>query len=830
VRPRRVELEGIGSFRERTVLDLTGVDLFALSGPTGAGKTTLLVDGMMLALYGTIPRYDDRRLVAPAISQGANEGRVRLTFSVGERTFTATRVVRRTKQGGATTKEARLEEVTDGGSITHAGNADEVTAAVGQLLGLSFDQFCRSVVLPQGAFDRFLFAKPADRGDLLLQLLDLRLHEEVGRRARVVAAEARARAEAAQRRLDGDLANADPAEVSRLETRITTLTDLGDRCRTAQDELDALKERGGQLAAEADAAKGDRDALAGLHRPDDVDDLADRIRTAAAALTAAAERRTAAEAVLEAARTARADLPDAAVLADLTRTATEVTAAETATGPLAEAATTADAEVTRADTAHADADAAVAAAEEALERARRQELVHAVSEGLHAGDDCPVCGTELTADPVPDGEATATAAAADQLASARAARQRTEAALGEARRAAAIATERRDAAERRRTQAREARSAALSAAGVADAAEAAQLLERAAAADHAVAEATAAEREARAAETAARADRDRAGEREHEAWAVLDRARDAVARLGPPTTDRRDLDAAWRTLLAWADETRPTAAARADEADARVREAREAYGRISAELRDACGRAGVEVPAGGRPGEAVAQELATTRARRDTLADRVEQVGAETARRDAAIEEATVADHLGKLLRADGFSRWLLARALTRLVSGASHLLRELSSGAYSLTLDGTNQFLVVDHRNADEPRTVRSLSGGERFLASLALALALADHVAELAADGAARLESLFLDEGFGTLDPDTLDVVAAALEELGARGRVVGIVTHVRDLAERLPVRFEVKKGPGGSSVQRVDEGAPVADPTAGEGDQVAADEEVA
>src|SRR5690606_22674583 len=127
--------------------------------------------------------------------------------------------------------------------------------------------------------------------------------------------------------------------------------------------------------------------------------------------------------------------------------------------------------------------------------------------------------------------------------------------------------------------------------------------------------------------------------------------------------------------------------------------------------------------------------------------------------RDAAREEARVAEHLGKLLRADGFERWLLSRALTRLIAGASTLLRELSSGAYSLALDATNQFLVIDHRNADEPRTVRSLSGGERFLASLALALALADHVAELAADGAARLESLFLDEGFGTLDPDTLD-----------------------------------------------------------------------
>ncbi|MBW3551031.1 MAG: membrane integrity-associated transporter subunit PqiC, partial [Proteobacteria bacterium] len=78
------------------------------------------------------------------------------TFSVGARTFTATRVVRRTKQG-ATTKEARLEEITGGGSVVRASSADEVSEAVASLLGLSFDQFCRSVVLPQGAFDRFLF-------------------------------------------------------------------------------------------------------------------------------------------------------------------------------------------------------------------------------------------------------------------------------------------------------------------------------------------------------------------------------------------------------------------------------------------------------------------------------------------------------------------------------------------------------------------------------------------------------------------------------------------------------------------------------------------------
>jgi exonuclease SbcC len=77
-----------------------------------------------------------------------------------------------------------------------------------------------------------------------------------------------------------------------------------------------------------------------------------------------------------------------------------------------------------------------------------------------------------------------------------------------------------------------------------------------------------------------------------------------------------------------------------------------------------------------------------------------------------------------------------------------------------------------------------------------LALALALAERVAQLAGDGAAALESIFLDEGFGTLDPETLDIVAGTIESLGHGERVVGIVTHVPELAERMPTRFRVRK----------------------------------
>ncbi|MDP9021652.1 MAG: SMC family ATPase, partial [Actinomycetota bacterium] len=175
-------------------------------------------------------------------------------------------------------------------------------------------------------------------------------------------------------------------------------------------------------------------------------------------------------------------------------------------------------------------------------------------------------------------------------------------------------------------------------------------------------------------------------------------------------------------------------------------------------------------------------------------------------RRRAAAEATTVARTLGRHLDARNFERWLLARALRRLLAGASTILRDLSDGAYSLALDDSGAFQVVDHRNADERRPARTLSGGETFLASLALALSLAEHLADLAAHGSARLDALFLDEGFGTLDADTLDTVAAAIEELGARGRMVGLVTHVRELAERVPVRYEVRKVASSSTVDKV------------------------
>jgi exonuclease SbcC len=162
---------------------------------------------------------------------------------------------------------------------------------------------------------------------------------------------------------------------------------------------------------------------------------------------------------------------------------------------------------------------------------------------------------------------------------------------------------------------------------------------------------------------------------------------------------------------------------------------------------------------------------------------------------------------LGARLRSDRFEKWLLVEAVDALVAAASSMLFALSAGSYSLRSSEEDEFVVVDHRNADEARSVRTLSGGETFQASLALALALSDQLAELSATSGRKLEAIFLDEGFGTLDVDALETVASTIEALGTSGRMVGIVTHVPALAERVPVRYRVTRSDRAASIERED-----------------------
>ena len=110
------------------------------------------------------------------------------------------------------------------------------------------------------------------------------------------------------------------------------------------------------------------------------------------------------------------------------------------------------------------------------------------------------------------------------------------------------------------------------------------------------------------------------------------------------------------------------------------------------------------------------------------------------------------------------------------------------------------HRLAVVDHDLGDEVRFIATLSGGERFLVSLALALGLSTLSSK-----SVRIESLFIDEGFGSLDRGTLEVALATLDQLQAEGRTVGIISHIAELSERIGYRVEVRPtGPGTSEVR--------------------------
>ena len=156
---------------------------------------------------------------------------------------------------------------------------------------------------------------------------------------------------------------------------------------------------------------------------------------------------------------------------------------------------------------------------------------------------------------------------------------------------------------------------------------------------------------------------------------------------------------------------------------------------------------------------------------------------------------------LSQDLAGPAFQQYLLDGSFRRLVAGASNRLRELNE-RYELAFTDS-KFSVIDHDHGSQSRLADTLSGGETFLVSLALALELSEQVQQAA--GAVRLDSLFIDEGFGTLGSETLDTVADAIESLSKTNRMVGVITHVAELHRRLP-RLEVRPTPSGSVVRYV------------------------
>jgi exonuclease SbcC len=156
------------------------------------------------------------------------------------------------------------------------------------------------------------------------------------------------------------------------------------------------------------------------------------------------------------------------------------------------------------------------------------------------------------------------------------------------------------------------------------------------------------------------------------------------------------------------------------------------------------------------------------------------------------------------------FERYVLAAFLDDILHEANVRLRKMTSGRYLLqrktdrskgNAQSGLELLVFDQYTGQE-RHVKTLSGGESFKASLSLALGLADVVQNYA--GGVSLETMFIDEGFGTLDPESLDQAIEALMDIQSSGRLVGIISHVPELKERIDVRLEVIAGQTGSRTE--------------------------
>ena len=167
-------------------------------------------------------------------------------------------------------------------------------------------------------------------------------------------------------------------------------------------------------------------------------------------------------------------------------------------------------------------------------------------------------------------------------------------------------------------------------------------------------------------------------------------------------------------------------------------------------------------------------------------------------------KDGDLLDEITALLRGNAFVGFVAMRHLRYIVRDASVRLLDITGGRYRLEIDSRGEFVISDNFSGGSRRGCDTLSGGETFIVSLVLALALS---AKIQMNSVNNLEFFFLDEGFGTLDKDVLDVVMDSLERIREKDLTVGLISHVEALKDRVPVKLVVdpaEPGVSGSSIK--------------------------
>jgi len=651
---------------------------------------------------------------------------------------------------------------------------------------MDYEGFIRSILLPQGQFQQFLAGKPEERRKVLDGLLRLDVFDQMQRRANEIARDHSTRAESLQQALD-QYAGATPEA---LEAARSLLGELQGRTRelaTLKGVISEASKTAETLAIAAtkreQAVKAAASASAELERAQKL--LASGEQSIAKMTTGL----TAIEKQIE------DNVHDADLLTRLSQALDLVQRVEKSEKRLAELSDRAEKagpllaslkkEATKTGKAAEDALKAVERAEAHLKGARREDQAASVRHGLKPGDPCPVCGQKITS--LPTGEHAGIGDA--------------EVTLKQAREADVAA---RTAAQSLKTDIAVAEREAESLGGQIKDLEADRASERTRLTELlGEQEAIAAEiAEAVRVQSGARKERDRLVAEEKEIRGKLDELKSEIATANQNLAGQRaEIEVRQKEAKGHESEIESARAALVDAAKQQ-------------DWDDLIDR----LDSGKNPSPVLQQRLDATESQLTAANQQIGRAEAEIKRIEDGIAKAadireemekvsgaaTLAKDLASLLRVTAFPNYIRERALKVLAQDGSARLLDISNNRYEFRVAG-QEFMVADGWNLGETRSVKTLSGGETFLASLALALALAETLPALGAGArAGTLESLLIDEGFSNLDSSTLDAVVNALEIIGKdRTRMVGIVTHLDELAERMPSRIRVRKNQSNSTV---------------------------
>jgi len=823
MRPLELRLRNFRSYAGEHVFDFTDRRLVGIVGPIGSGKSSIL-DGIVFALYGRTPRIPTA--TRTLINQRAADASVTLLFEVEGEIWEAARSIR---IKGASKHALYRYEGPAADPVEKLTLEGEVNERIQELLGLDFSAFERSVLLAQGRFAEFLQARPADRdrvlkgvfghdridemkmlakarrdaAELALEKLSVRLERTEQTTQRLAVNEAEL--ESAQ--LRSEELEAAAKKIADLDSRLQETSGLAEsitaRLQTLDEHARRLPEETSteRVLQEAGAAEQARLALAA-----ELDEAQRSLQTTEKRLSAANEAGEP-ETLARAAEYLAAAEPQlkAVVAADRRITAAEQAVAEAREKAAAAATRLEESEHARDAALGRAAEAAkiLEEAEAALERGRHADMAATLRAGLVEDEPCPVC-EQLVADLPGAADAAHLEELEVLLADARQAKKDIDevhsAALANLERTREQVASAGDKIEAAINQLDGARDDSVRARG--DLEETTIRLEKLLGPGDPAGyleerkqkyEALLAARDdAQRRVDQIRGRHDQSIRDEQEAAKLLQelgvKLADLSARLEIELEIGDDAESLQRGLGAlrttWIDVTTKL---RDDKAAAE-----QGLADLTREREELLADVGL---AGDVASAAAILVDRMERIETDIAADRVEieEAAAFLEQQSKLSEEVEVFGRINTDLTDSRFIRYLLDEERMRLADLGSEHFQRLSAGRYRFADD---QFSILDLTAADATRRADSLSGGETFLASLGLALALA----EMVAGTGGRLDAFFLDEGFGTLDPEHLDLAMEGIESLvaDASSRLVVIVSHVPELRDRVEDLIELERSP--------------------------------